>query len=307
MSRTHRIAANGLTHFVRDEGPEDGPAALLMHGFPDSSALWSKLTPLFAAAGFRTLAPDMRGFGDTDMARRVADYEIKAGAAPDMVAILDALGVQRAHLVGHDFGAPVGWALAAERPDRFITFAAISVGHPRAYLAAGLEQKRRSLYILFHQLRGICEWTYRANDWALLRRHWSAHGDIGEAIRLLARPGRLTAGLNWYRANIGLDRMVKTPPPGAFGAEYVKIPTLGVWSEGEAYLTEKQMTLSSAWVDAPWTYERIEGASHWIPYDAPDRLAALLIRHWRTHAPALAGEGLAEIRSFGQNGAAPEG
>lgn len=283
--REHRIRANGLTHYVRDSGPDHGganaPAAILLHGFPDSSAVWDRVTPLLTRAGFRVIAPDLRGFGASDMAACVADYDIRAGAGPDVLAILDALCLPRVHLVGHDFGAPVGWLLAAQQAARFESFAALSVGHMRAFLKAGAEQKRRSLYIVFHQFRGICEAAYRANDWALLRRHWSAHGDIEEAIRLLARPGRLTAGLNWYRANAGLRRMVFPPKPGAFGEEIVRIPTLGVWSAGEPYLTETQMTASGAYVEAPWRYERIEEAGHWIPCDAPDRLAALLIAHWR--------------------------
>lgn len=277
----HRIPANGLTHFVRDSGAADAPAAILLHGFPDSSAVWRKATPALTAAGFRVIAPDLRGFGETDMAANVADYDIRTGAGPDVIAILDALKIDKAHLAGHDFGAPVAWFLAAQKPERFYSLAALSVGHMRAYMTAGAEQKRRSLYILFHQFRGLCEAVYRMNNWALLRRHWSAHGDLEETIRLLSRPGRLTAGLNWYRANAGLDRMLFPPKPGAMGEEIVRLPTLGLWSDGEQYLTEAQMTASRAYVDAPWRYERIENASHWIPYDAPDALTALLIDHWR--------------------------
>lgn len=282
-AETQRISANGLSHFVRDSGDADAPAAILLHGFPDSSAVWTKVTPPLVSAGFRVIAPDLRGFGETDMAASVADYDIQNGAFKDVLAIMDALKIGLAHVAGHDFGAPVAWMLAAQRPERFKTLTALSVGHTRAYLKAGWEQKWRGAYILFHQLRGLCEAAYRANDWALLRKHWSAHGDIQETVRLLSRPGRLTAGLNWYRANISLDRILKPPPVGTFGEEIVRIPTLGIWSDGEAYLTEAQMTGSEDYVDAPWRYERINGASHWIPYDAPDALSRSMISHWRTY------------------------
>lgn len=281
---THRISVNGLTHFIRDSGAEDAPAVILLHGFPDSSAVWSKVTPLLVEARFRVIAPDMRGFGETDMAATVADYDIQTGAVKDVLAIMDALKISVAHLGGHDFGAPVAWSLAARHPECFKTLTAMSVGHTRAYLKAGWEQKWRSTYILFHQFRGICEAAYQRNDWALLRKHWSAHGDIEETIRLLSRPGRPTAGLNWYRANLSFARMLSPPQVGAFGEEIVRIPTLGIWSDGEAYLTEAQMTGSAEFVDAPWSYERVNGASHWIPYDAPETLARLLISHWRNHA-----------------------
>ena len=151
----------------------------------------------------------------------------------------------------------------------------------RAYLNAGPEQLRMSWYILFHQMRGLCEAAYRFNDWGLLRRHWTPHGDINTVIANLERPGRLTAGLDWYRANISLTRMISPPKFGAFGDEIVRIPTLGVWSTGEKYLSERQMINSRDYVKAPWRYQRIDGASHWIPYDAPEPLASLLIDHWR--------------------------
>ena len=278
---THRIEANGLIHFIRDSGEETAPAAILLHGFPDSSALWAPLTPLLTAAGFRVIAPDMRGFGETDMAGRVADYDIRTGAVRDILGIMDALALPRAHIVGHDFGAPVAWMLAAQHQEHFASLTAISVGHVRAFLAAGWPQKKRSFYMLLHQFRGLCEMGYRANDWAILRRHWSAHGDIEETIRLLARPGRLTAGLNWYRANASVSRMLNPPKPGAEGEELVRLRTLGVWSDGDKYLTEAQMIGSERYVKAPWRYVRIDGASHWIPYDAPKTLAALLTDHWR--------------------------
>lgn len=281
---THRIPANGLTHFVRDSGEENAPAAILLHGFPDSSVVWSAVTPLLVEGGYRVIAPDMRGFGETDMPERLADYDIQSGAAVDVVAILDHLKIDRAHIVGHDFGAPVAWSLAAQQPERFISLAALSVGHSRAFLAAGAEQKRRSFYILVHLLRGVCEWLYRLNDWALLRRQWDGIRAIDETIAQLSRPGRLTAGLNWYRANISFKRMLSPPAEGEFGEETIRIPTLGVWTDGDKYLGEAQMTGSKEYVEAPWTYERIDGVGHWMQDDAPDRLAALLLRHWRAAA-----------------------
>jgi pimeloyl-ACP methyl ester carboxylesterase len=280
--RTHRIAANGLTHFVRDSGGEAAPAAILLHGFPDSSAVWDRLTPFLVDAGYRVIAPDLRGFGETDMAPHVADYDIRTGAAVDVIAILDALKIDRAHLVGHDFGAPVAWVLAAQSPQRFYSLSALSVGHMRAFLTAGAEQKRRSFYILVHQLRGVCEWLYRRDDWALLRSHWKGARDPEETIRLLSRPGRLTAGLNWYRANASLARMLSPPKPGAMGEERVPIPTLGVWSAGEKYLVEAQMVRSGDYVDSVWTYARLENASHWMQEDAPEALSKLLLGHWRS-------------------------
>lgn len=279
----HRIKANGLTHFVRDDGPQEVPAAILLHGFPDSSSVWSAVTPLLVRQGFRVIAPDMRGFGETDMAQRTEDYDIYTGAMPDVLGVLDRLNIERAHVVGHDFGAPVGWALAAQHPERFITLTALSVGHPRAFMNAGFKQKLMSWYVVFHQLRGLAEWGYRYRNWRHLKKHWKGCPDPDGAIALLEREGRLTAGLRWYRANMSFKRMLNPPPFGARGEEFIRIPTLGVWSDGDRYLGERQMATSRAYVKGPWRYERLDGAGHWISYDAPERLAELLTSHWRAY------------------------
>lgn len=278
----HRINATGLTHFVRDTGDENAPVALLLHGFPDSSALWNRVTPHFVEAGFRVIAPDLRGFGETDMAPDHAFYDIYDNVIPDMLGILRTLNIEHAHVAGHDFGAPVAWGLAANYPEIFKSLTAISVGHARAYLKAGPTQYLMSWYILMHQMKGVCEALYRFNDWALFRRHWSSHGDAKAAINLLSRPGRLTAGLDWYRVNVSPGRMLRPPPQGTFGEEIVRVPTLGIWSDGEKYLSERQMILSEDFIEAPWRYCRITGASHWIPYEKPGELAAELIAHWRS-------------------------
>lgn len=281
---THRIKANDLEHRVLDWGDEAAPAAILLHGFPETADAWAKVAPSLVDGGFRVIAPDLRGFGETDMASRVSDYDIYAGPMPDVIAICDTLHIDRAHIVGHDFGAPVAWALAAQNCDRFASLTALSVGHPRAYLKGGAEQLRKSWYILFHQLTGVCEAAYRFDDWRLLRAHWAGMEDMDATIATLSRPGRLTAGLNWYRANISPARMMKSPEMGAFGEEIVRIPSLGVWSDGDAYLAERQMTLSKDYVEAPWRYERLDGVSHWIPTESPQRLAELLLDHWRQAA-----------------------
>ncbi len=283
----HRLTANGLTHHVVDTTPEARIKGIVacLHGFPDDHRVWDAITPLITAAGYRVIAPDLRGFGMTGMADRTGGYDLFTGAMPDVAAIMDQLGLERAHLVGHDFGAALAWLLAAQHGDRFTTLTALAVGHQRSFLRARLSpaQMRMSRYILWHQLPGLCEWAYRRRDWAWFRRHWVGHPDIDGAIENLSRPGRLTAGLNWYRANISLARMVMSRKPGAFGEEIVRIPALGVWSEKDRYLGEAQMTGSADFIDAPWRYERLDDLGHWMQAEAPERVAALMLEHWRTH------------------------
>jgi pimeloyl-ACP methyl ester carboxylesterase len=223
-----RIPVDGIELNVSVEG--EGEPVLLIHGFPDSSALWRSVTPRLNAAGYQTVALDQRGFGESDAPEGKRRYALTHLAA-DALAVLDALGIHRAHLVGHDWGAAVGWYLAGTHPDRFHTFTALSLGHARAYAAAGLPQLKKAWYILIVLIPVIGEWLVRARNWALLRIGTAHHPECERWIADLSRPDRLTAGLNVYRANA----LSVTEHPN------VRTPTLGVWTDGDLALTEAQM------------------------------------------------------------------
>jgi pimeloyl-ACP methyl ester carboxylesterase len=261
-----RINVGEIALNVHDVG--EGPAILLLHGFPDSNALWRSVTPLLVQAGYRVIAPDQRGFGQSDAPRGTANYRIEH-IVRDAVRLLDELNIDRAHLVGHDWGAVIGWILAGEHPQRFPSFTAISVGHPRAYANAGLEQKHKGLYTFLFQLRGLTEWYLSANNFARFRKWVRNYPEADHWIEDLARPGRLTAGLSWYRAN--LRRVLTAKHPRCL------VPVLGIWSTRDFALAEGQMTRSREFVDSDWRYERLEGLSHWIPLEAPDELSRLIL------------------------------
>jgi len=264
QGRTMEI--NGLNLNVVVEG--EGEPVLLLHGFPDSNYLWRGVIPRLTKAGYRVIAPDQRGFGMSDAPEGKENYDMEL-IAKDAVALLDALNIAKAELVAHDWGAMIGWLLAGTYPERFESYTAISVGHPKAYLSAGLEQKKKGWYVLFFQLSGIAERIFMAKNWSLFRKTVHDHPEMDHWIKDLSRPGRLTAGMNWYRAN--LSKLWKAEFPR------VKIPVFGIWSTGDVALTEDQMIGSAAFVDAPWRYERFEGVSHWIPVDVPDKLSDLLL------------------------------
>lgn len=265
-----RIPVGALNFHVLDEG--SGPAVMLLHGFPDSSHLWRNQIPALVKAGFRVVAPDLRGFGNSDRPTETEAYAVPAILA-DVVGILDHLKVERAHVVGHDWGAGIGWALAALRPDRVDRFVALSVGHPATYFKTGIEQRERSWYTLLFQFRGIAEDLLSRDDWKLFRDLVRHHSETEKWLQDLRRPGALTAALNWYRANLAPEMAV----PERWALPKVEARTLGVWSSGDVYLTETQMLLSYQSISGPWTYQRIEGASHWMQLDQPGRLNDLLL------------------------------
>lgn len=269
---THTI--NGLQMRVLTAG--EGMPLLLLHGFPDSHKLWRNLIPAFTAAGYRVAAPDQRGFGETDAPVGKAKYAIDTIAA-DVIALLDELGIERAALIGHDWGAAIGWWLAGTHPDRFTCFAALSVGHPNAVQRAGWRQKLKSWYFFLFLLPGIGEAIVRAFNFAALKRMTRNDKEMANWRPDLSRPGRLTAGMNWYRAN--LKRMADGSFPSA------GVPVLGIVGSEDVALGTKQMADSRDYAPVAFDHAVIEGAGHWMPVHAADALAEHLLPFLRKHSP----------------------
>ena len=264
------LEVNGIRLHVHEQGT--GAPVLLLHGFPDSSSLWRHQVPALVKAGYRVIAPDLRGFGASDKPQEIDAYALPT-LIGDVVGLLDALQVARCHVVCHDWGAALGWGMAMFLPERVDRFVAFSVGHFAGFADAGLEQREKSWYMLYFQYEGIAENALRENDWKFFRDWTRHHPEAATWIPDLSRPGALTAALNWYRANASPARA------GAFDGVLpaVKAPTLGVWSTNDHYLTETQMTAARKHVTGEWRYERIEGASHWLMLDEPARVNALLV------------------------------
>ena len=270
------VQANGLRFHVEDVGR--GAPVVLLHGFPDTSRMWRHQVAALAAAGHRAIAPDLRGRGRSQRPPAVADYALPA-IVRDVTGIMDALGVERAHVVGHDWGAAVAWLTAALAPDRVDRLVAISVGCPGAAGPPDLEALQKGWYRLLFALEGVAEDLFTRDEWYLMRVLLASHPELDEALRDLSEPGALTAALNWYRANLPIDRLVasRSARPARPALPPVQASTLGIWSTGDAYLTEPAMTRSAECVTGGWRYERVEDAGHWIALEQPERLNALLL------------------------------
>ncbi len=271
-----RIQANGLSFHVADEG--EGTPVILLHGFPDSSSLWRHQFPALAAAGFRVIAPDTRGRGRSDRPEMVEDYLITTLAA-DVTGIMDALGIERAHLVGHDWGAATAWFVATLAPERVDHLVALSLGRPGTYRRT-IRDLRRGWYMFMFLLEEAEDFLTR-NDWENFRTWAATAPDIDRFIEMLSEPGALRAGLNYYRANVSPAVLLGEP----FELPKITSPTLGAWSTLDFALTEEQMTAAEADVAAEWRYERLEDVGHWIPTEAPDRLTELLLDFLPGSAP----------------------
>jgi pimeloyl-ACP methyl ester carboxylesterase len=262
---TKLVRVGGLSFPVVDAG--SGPAVLLLHGFPDDRHLWRHQIPALKDAGFRVLAPDLRGFGEAPRPIDPQEYGIPV-AMRDVLGILDGLGVARVQLVAHDWGAALGWRLAAEHPDRVERYVAISVGAPGGRLS--IEQREKSWYMAFFRQTGVAEEQLQQHNWQLFREWARNPVDIDRYIANLSRPGALTAALNWYRA-------AGAPPATAQPLPPVVCPVLGIWSDQDAYLTETPMRTSGERIRGSFQYEKIAGASHWLMLDKPAELNRLLL------------------------------
>ena len=263
------IKLDDVTLKVRDSGA--GEPVVLLHGWPDSGDLWRRQTPALLAAGYRAIVPDLRGFGESSRPVEIDAYSA-LHLVGDVIGVLDDLAVDRAHLIGHDWGAAIAWLTAALAPDRVASLTALSVGHPAAFRDAGWRQREKSWYMLLFQFPGIAERWLSADGFRNLRE-WSAHPDIEAVVARLARPEALTASLNLYRAILSPESLVAPPmqlPP-------VSAPAMGLWSTGDLALTEEQMTGSTAYLAGPWRYERLDGVGHWMQLEAPDAVNALLL------------------------------
>jgi pimeloyl-ACP methyl ester carboxylesterase len=249
----------------------EGRPVVLLHGFPDSGRLWRHQVRALADAGFKVIVPDMRGYGSSDKPADVAAYTMLF-LVSDIGAVLDHAGVERAHVVGHDWGAAVAWVLASVAPERVDHLVTLSVGHPSTFRSDGFVQHEKSWYMLLFQFEGVAEHWLSDNDWANFR-NWGHHPDATAVIGELEADASLTPGLSWYRANIPPESYIAPP----LDLPLVQAPTMGVWSSGDIALTEGQMTRSAGHVAGPWRYERLDGPGHWMQLEAPGEVNRLLV------------------------------
>ncbi|MDT7546045.1 MAG: hypothetical protein QOE99_2155, partial [Actinomycetota bacterium] len=199
----------------------------------------------------------------------------------DVVGMLDALGADRADVVGHDWGAAVAWQVAARHPDRVRTLTAVSVPHPLAFVDAlrtDEDQRERSQYMKLFRMEGKAEETLLGNGDTGLRTLFGRMDgavDVEVYESLMREPGVLTAGLNWYRG----QQLSDIEDVGA-----TTVPTLYVWSDEDRALGPTAAHATAAHVSAPYRFEILHGVSHWIPEEAPEQLATWLLEHLAAHS-----------------------
>ncbi|MFF5292868.1 alpha/beta fold hydrolase [Paractinoplanes globisporus] len=261
------IKARGLTFDVFEGGPEDGEPVLLLHGFPQDHREFDLILPRLHEAGLRTYALDQRGYSPGARPEEVSAYGITEPAA-DAVAVLDALGLESAHVIGHDWGAQVAWLLAALHPERVRSLTAISVPHPKALqLAMRVRPSQRARFAYFALFRSpIAERFLLAGGGAALKAMLRPIGDRAKLYVDAMRhdPGRLTGGLNWYRGLHG-------PDLGA--VQVITVPTTYIWPDRDGVVARTAALRTRDWVEADFELVVLRGVSHWAPEQAAESVA----------------------------------
>lgn len=262
---TRQVAARGLTFDVRVEGPADGAPVLLLHGFPQHSGQWHAVAPALHAAGLRTVAPDQRGYSPGARPRDVDAYQM-AECVADALALLSTLDIETAHVVGHDWGAIVGWHLAAMHPERVRTLTALSVPHPLAYaraIATDPQQQERGAYLRLFRIPGKAEEVLLAEGARRLRAMFVGLDPavVEGYVRPLLEPGALTAVLAWSRALSLADAERLGPVP---------VPTTYVWSDDDPAVAGSAAHACAAHVTGDYRFVALAGAGHWLTDVVPD-------------------------------------
>ncbi len=266
---------DGLRFDVRDGGPTGGEAVLLLHGFPQDGSAFDHVVPELHAAGLRTLVPDQRGYSPGARPAGRDAYSMQQ-VALDAVALLDAAGVGRAHVVGHDWGGAAAWALAARHADRLHSVTVLSTPHPAAmaWSFTHSSQGLRSWYMVFFQLPRLPERVVGA----VLERSLVGSGLPTAAAQRYAQrmrePGALSAALGWYR---GLSASARTPAPA------IAVPATYVWGRTDPALGRAAAERTRQHVVGPYRFVELD-AGHWLPETRPHEVATVVLDQVRAVA-----------------------
>lgn len=265
--RIERYKRGNLTFDVIDAGPIDGTPIVLLHGWPQRATMYDKVTPILNEAGFRTYCPDQRGYSPGARPRSRFAYRMKQ-LADDVVALIDQVG-EPVHLVAHDWGAAVAWAVAARYPDKVLSLTVASVGHPAAYIRSIFTSKqfRQSWYIAAFQIPVLPERVLSKAG----RRFQEKSGMNAEMLDRYRREyvgdGAVRGGVNWYRSLL-------LAAPSDLGK--VSVPTTLVWSTDDYFCGQHQAELTERYVTGPYKLVIMRG-SHWIPDESPAEFAATIL------------------------------
>lgn len=272
------ISTNGIRLHTALAGPQDGEPIFLLHGFPEAWFGWEAQIEPLAQAGFRLIVPDQRGYNLSDKPAGVASYKMDSLVA-DILGLADALGYERFHLAGHDFGAMVSWNLARKHPQRVRRLVIANVPHPavmKTYLRSHLSQILKSWYAIFFQLPALPERMVQAANWKFLisAMPYDLSPEKRDRYRKAwGQPGAITGMINWYRATF-------RHMGNSTNSSLILPPTLILWGKRDPHLSYEMAQLSLD-LCAEGRLITFEDATHWVLYDKSAEVSQLMIQHFK--------------------------
>jgi len=293
-SETIELRANGLTFSALAQGT--GPVVLCLHGFPDHSRSFRFQLPVLAEAGFRGIAPMLRGYEPCSQPAD-GDYHI-VRMAEDVVGWLDELGEKQVHLVGHDWGAVIAYAVCALAPERFRSLTTLAIPNPGRLFGEGIRkypsQLRNSWYMFFFQLRGIADVAVEARNWALIDKlwrdwspGWQLPADEMTAVKqALAQPGVKRAALGYYRASFGLPSAASRATQ-RLAESKIPVPTLALTGALDGCMDTRLHDVAMVAKDFPAGMQvvRMEAAGHFFHQEKPDEFNQILLAWLQRNSP----------------------
>jgi pimeloyl-ACP methyl ester carboxylesterase len=286
------ITTNNIKLHVMTDGPENGTAVILLHGFPEFYYGWRHQIPALVEAGFKVIVPDQRGYNLSDKPKGISAYDVDI-LAKDIIGLLDHFGIQKAKLVGHDWGAAVAWTVALNHPERLEKLAILNVPHPDVmtdFVLHNRAQQKKSWYVFFFQIPLYVEWILSKNNFEYLaqiltgsgRKNTFTEADVTEYKKTWSQKGALTGMLNWYRAAVrrGLRSAFsrkKSP------ARRVHVPTIMLWGRRDVALSV-DMTQPSIDLCDHGELTIYDKSTHWVQHDMSGEVNQKLVEFFQANS-----------------------
>ena len=263
-----------LTFTCRVGGMKNsGDTVILLHGFPETSRMWYQLIKVLSSNNYRVVAPDQRGYSKGARPLKISDYKINK-LTQDIVNLADAFKANRFHLIGHDWGAAVGWVLSSMCKDKIITYSALSVPHLDAFsdaISNNKIQKKKSYYIKLFRIKFLPELYFKILNYYNLKTIWRSSNkkEIKSYLSVFSQKNALTATLNWYRAtNLKSTRKIGN----------IFVPVLMIFGKRDIAIGEKAVDETINYIKASYTVKKIN-SSHWLVQDSFDLVSSNILNH----------------------------
>ena len=280
------VNVNGISmHYVTTENDSNRPLMVFLHGFPEFWYSWRHQIPFFEKH-FKVVAPDLRGYGETDAPKDIREYRIDK-LVTDIVELIHSLGKEKAIIVGHDWGGIIGWSIAMIAPGVVEKLIVMNAPHPASYQKNAfnnLAQMQKSWYIFFFLLQKVPEKVLSGNNFEILkhmfelsikRRDGFTQNDVQEYVSSWRREGGgITGGINYYRANLNAEFWENLAESIPFPK--IRSPVLMIWGEDDLFLGKELTENTKEFVEAPFSIKFISNCGHWVQQEAPKEVNQIM-------------------------------